>query len=112
MYSKNRWSDFEPSLPRAEFSGVDLGMYLRNHLFDWKRFGFRRATLSVRRTTVGSSLVGSRVMDAKKLKMARSLYADAKTQVVEICEGLGISRATFYRHIVAPAPITPGNSSE
>ena len=56
------------------------------------------------------------VMDAKKLKMARSLYADAKTQVVEICEGLGISRATFYRHIVAPAVTTgsaacSGNSS-
>jgi DNA invertase Pin-like site-specific DNA recombinase len=63
-----------------------------------------------------------RVMDAKKLKMARSLYADAKTQVVEICEGLGISRATFYRHVVAPPPTTdsrinatmpiPGNPSE
>jgi AcrR family transcriptional regulator len=39
-------------------------------------------------------------MDAKKLKMARSLYADAKTQVGEICDGLGISRATFYRHIL------------
>ncbi len=43
-----------------------------------------------------------RAMDAKKLKMARSLYADSKTQVVEICEGLGISRATFYRHVVVP----------
>jgi DNA invertase Pin-like site-specific DNA recombinase len=46
------------------------------------------------------------VMDAKKLRMARSLYADSKTQVVEICEGLGISRATFYRHIAGPAPTT------
>jgi predicted transcriptional regulator YheO len=45
-------------------------------------------------------------MDAKKLKMARSLYADAKTQVGGICERLGISRATFYRHIVASRPTT------
>jgi transcriptional regulator of acetoin/glycerol metabolism len=34
-------------------------------------------------------------------EMARSLYADAKTQVTEICEGLGISRATFYRHVLS-----------
>jgi DNA invertase Pin-like site-specific DNA recombinase len=34
----------------------------------------------------------------KQLQIARQLY-DAKTPVQEICETLGISRATFYRHM-------------
>ena len=46
------------------------------------------------------------VMDPKKLKMARSLYADGKTQVMDICEGLGISRATFYRHVATSVTTT------
>jgi len=66
------------------------------------------------RTTAGLASARSRgrvggrpsVMDAKKLKMARSLYADAKTQVGEICEGLGISRATFYRHVATSVTTT------
>jgi DNA invertase Pin-like site-specific DNA recombinase len=34
----------------------------------------------------------------KQLQIAQQLY-DAKTPVQEICETLGISRATFYRHV-------------
>jgi predicted DNA-binding transcriptional regulator AlpA len=34
----------------------------------------------------------------KQLQIARQLY-DAKTPVQQICETLGISRATFYRYI-------------
>ena len=37
-------------------------------------------------------------LTAKQLQIARQLY-DAKTPVNEICETLGISRATFYRHV-------------
>jgi DNA invertase Pin-like site-specific DNA recombinase len=37
-------------------------------------------------------------MDAKKGEMARSLYA-AKNSVKDICETLGISKATLYRHL-------------
>jgi DNA invertase Pin-like site-specific DNA recombinase len=39
------------------------------------------------------------IMDTKKAKIASSLYADGKTAVGEICATLGISKATFYRHI-------------
>jgi len=42
-------------------------------------------------------------MDKKKLSIAESLYRDGKTNVSEICKTLGISRATFYRNIVAQA---------
>jgi DNA invertase Pin-like site-specific DNA recombinase len=37
-------------------------------------------------------------LTAKQLQIAQQLY-DAKTPVNEICETLGISRATFYRHV-------------
>src|SRR5438477_10715605 len=48
------------------------------------------------------------VMNTKKLKMATLLYSEGKTHVGEICETLGISRATFYRHIprVNSSPLT------
>jgi DNA invertase Pin-like site-specific DNA recombinase len=38
-------------------------------------------------------------MDEKKVQIAKSLYADGKTSVTEICETLNVSRATFYRSI-------------
>jgi DNA invertase Pin-like site-specific DNA recombinase len=38
-------------------------------------------------------------MDEKKRKMALALYADKNRPVQEICEALGISRATFYRYV-------------
>jgi AcrR family transcriptional regulator len=40
-------------------------------------------------------------MDTKKARIASSLYADGKTGVTEICSTLGVSKATFYRHVKA-----------
>jgi DNA invertase Pin-like site-specific DNA recombinase len=39
-----------------------------------------------------------KALTEKQVQIARQLY-DAKTPVQEICETLGISRATFYRHV-------------
>ena len=38
-------------------------------------------------------------LDSKKAKMARSLYDGKQRNVRVICETLGISKATLYRHL-------------
>jgi DNA invertase Pin-like site-specific DNA recombinase len=40
-----------------------------------------------------------KLADAKKLALARQLYADKSNDVNTICETLGISRATLYRYV-------------
>jgi len=40
-----------------------------------------------------------RALDEKRLALARSLHKDAGNTVGDICATLGISRATFYRHV-------------
>ena len=44
-----------------------------------------------------------RSLDATKLAQARSLHKDPANSVAAICATLGISRATFYRHLASPA---------
>lgn len=43
-----------------------------------------------------------RVMDEKKIQIAKSLHADGKTTVSEICETLNVSKATLYRSLKLP----------
>ena len=45
--------------------------------------------------------VGGRpkAMDEKKVQIAKSLHADGKTTVSEICETLRVSKATLYRSL-------------
>src|SRR5512146_704454 len=40
-----------------------------------------------------------RSLDATKLAQARSLHKDPANTIADICATLGISRATFYRHL-------------
>lgn len=40
-----------------------------------------------------------KVMNAKKLKLAKTLMADNSRSVREICEILGVSKATLYRYL-------------
>ena len=84
-------------------SGGKLFFHIFGALAEFERDIIRDRTKAGLASARSRGRLGGRPskMDAKKLKMARSLYADAKTQVAEICEGLGISRATFYRHIAA-----------
>ncbi|HMB03611.1 MAG TPA: helix-turn-helix domain-containing protein, partial [Isosphaeraceae bacterium] len=44
-----------------------------------------------------------RSLDATKLSQARSLHQDLANTIAAICATLGISRATFYRHLASPA---------
>jgi DNA invertase Pin-like site-specific DNA recombinase len=43
-----------------------------------------------------------RSLDAKKLARARSLHKEPANTIADICATLGISRATFYRHLGSP----------
>jgi AcrR family transcriptional regulator len=38
-------------------------------------------------------------MDDKMIQMAKTLFKDRRTPVAEICATLGVSEATFYRHV-------------
>ena len=40
-----------------------------------------------------------KIMDAGKVKLARTLKADNSRCVGEICEILGVSKATLYRYL-------------
>ena len=40
-----------------------------------------------------------RIMDEKMIKMAKALMADGKTRVKDVCNTLGISKATLYRYL-------------
>jgi DNA invertase Pin-like site-specific DNA recombinase len=43
-----------------------------------------------------------RLMDEKKVQIAKSLHADGKATVSEICETLNVSKATLYRSLKLP----------
>jgi DNA invertase Pin-like site-specific DNA recombinase len=59
------------------------------------------------RTTAGLAAARARgrrggrpkVMSAKHVAMAAALRQDSQTTVADICHTLGVSRATFYRHV-------------
>lgn len=40
-----------------------------------------------------------KIIDKQKAKIAASLYSEKSTSVGEICKALGVSKATFYRHL-------------
>jgi DNA invertase Pin-like site-specific DNA recombinase len=82
-------------------SGGKLFFHIFGALAEFERDIIRERTSAGLASARSRGRLGGRpsIMNSKKLKMATSLYADGKTQVGEICETLGISRATFYRHL-------------
>ncbi|MDF3053192.1 MAG: recombinase family protein [Geminicoccaceae bacterium] len=47
-----------------------------------------------------------KLVDAKQLELARTLYDGGQTDIATICQTLGISRATLYRYLKAH-PVAP-----
>ncbi len=50
-----------------------------------------------------------KAMDEKKAKLARAMLAE-ETSIEEVCEALGVSRSTLYRHL-GPAATRPSQQS-
>ena len=40
-----------------------------------------------------------RVLDAKKVSLAKSMYRDKENSVKDICSALGVGKTTFYRYL-------------
>ena len=38
-------------------------------------------------------------LDAKKIELAKKLYASKEHTIVEICEAVGVSKATLYKYL-------------
>ncbi len=83
-------------------SGGKLFFHIFGALAEFERDIIRERTQAGLTAARARGRVGGRprVMNPKRIKMAASLYRDGKTKVGEICETLGISRATFYRYVL------------
>lgn len=55
-----------------------------------------------------------RVMDESKVRAAKAMLKDPKTSIQEVCQTLGVSRATLYRHVGGggTAPVRFGANDE
>jgi DNA invertase Pin-like site-specific DNA recombinase len=82
-------------------AGGKLVFHLFGALAEFERELIRERTRAGLTSARARGRLGGRpkVIDKKKAKIAASLYADQKSSVPEICETLGISKATFYRHM-------------
>ena len=70
-------------------------------LAEFERDIIRERTMAGLKAARARGRVGGRprVMDAKKVKLARTLREDNSRCVGEICEILGVSKATLYRYL-------------
>jgi DNA invertase Pin-like site-specific DNA recombinase len=50
------------------------------------------------------------VMDSKKINLASKLMRDRETPIAEVCEAVGVSRATLYRYFKPDGSLRNGNS--
>jgi len=73
-------------------------------LSEFERELIRERTVAGLQAARARGRVGGRkrAMDEKKLQIAKSLHADGKTTVSEICETLHVSKATLYRSLKLP----------
>lgn len=89
-------------------SGGKLIFHVFGALAEFERDLIRERTQAGLRAARARGRTGGRprVLDATKLAQARSLHQDPANTIAGICATLGISRATFYRHL-PPRAETP-----
>jgi DNA invertase Pin-like site-specific DNA recombinase len=82
-------------------SGGKLIFHIFGSLAEFERDLIRERTQAGLDAARSRGRVGGRPkrLDKKKAAIAQALYSDRKHAVAEICQTLGISRATFYRSI-------------
>lgn len=78
-----------------------LVFHIFGALAEFERLLIKERTIAGLQASRARGRVGGRpkAMDEKKIQIARSLHADGKTSISEICQTLKISRATFYRNV-------------
>src|SRR5512144_2107479 len=86
-------------------SGGKLIFHVFGALAEFERDLVRERTQAGLRAARARGRQGGRPrsLDARKLAQARSLHQDPANTIADICATLGISRATFYRHLASPA---------
>jgi DNA invertase Pin-like site-specific DNA recombinase len=84
-------------------SGGKLIFHVFGALAEFERDLIRERTQAGLRAARARGRQGGRprALDEKRLALARSLHKDPSHTVGEICRTLGISRATFYRHLAS-----------
>ena len=70
-------------------------------LAEFERDIIRERTMAGLKAARARGRIGGRpkIMDAGKVKLARTLMADNARSVIEICKILGVSKATLYRYL-------------
>jgi DNA invertase Pin-like site-specific DNA recombinase len=81
--------------------GGKLVFHLFGSLAEFERDLIRERTKAGLASARARGRLGGRpkALDSKKAKIAASLLANRESSVAEICETLGVSKATLYRHI-------------
>jgi DNA invertase Pin-like site-specific DNA recombinase len=82
-------------------SGGKLIFHIFGALAEFERDIIRERTTAGLRAARARGRLGGRPkkMDARKIKMAQTMMQDPSLSIREICETLGVSKATLYRHI-------------
>ena len=82
-------------------SGGKLIFHVFGALAEFERDIIRERTIAGLKAARERGKVGGRkrIMDKNMIRMAKTLMADHKTRVKDVCATLGISKATLYRHL-------------
>ena len=82
-------------------SGGKLIFHVFGALAEFERDIIRERTMADLHAARARGRVGGRkrIMNEKKIQLARTLMEDPKTQVKDVCDTLGVSRATLYRYL-------------
>lgn len=84
-------------------TGGKLVFHIFGALAEFERELIRERTKAGLTSARARGRIGGRpkALDESKAQIARSLHADQKTSISQICKTLGVSRATLYRHLKA-----------
>ena len=98
-----------PTLPAGQSidtttSGGELIFHVFGALAEFERDLIRERTQAGLQAARARGRQGGRPrsLDATKPAQARSLHKDPVNTIADICATLGISQATFYRHLASP----------
>ena len=94
------FKSIKESLDTSSSTGK-LIFHIFGALAEFERDIIRERTMAGLKAARARGRIGGRpkIMNEKKIKLAHTLMADKSRPVNEICEILGVSKATLYRHL-------------